>query len=134
MGQCGCGEFQGVARIAAPEGRWYGIDIPPPCRDCDTPAGVVIALLEEDWREFWEGLPIVELGDDLPEVGFSVLSTKQLHALLEKHTEGPDEFVEIMADDVVSDLREAVDATVKEWAEAWRESRATARPEREERE
>jgi hypothetical protein len=36
MCECGCGELRAMAKLRAPGGGWYAIEVYPGCRDCGT--------------------------------------------------------------------------------------------------
>lgn len=62
MCECGCTSFDPVAKIKAPKGKWYVIQIYQGCKYCDVEAGIILyemtaRELKEDWVE-----------NDLPEL------------------------------------------------------------------
>ena len=42
MGECGCGNFYGDFKFPGPKGTTYSLSLYRPCRDCNTPAGIII--------------------------------------------------------------------------------------------
>ena len=51
MGQCGCGDFSGDFKFKGPKGITYVLQVYPPCKECDNPAGMIIySMNEEDCR------------------------------------------------------------------------------------
>lgn len=51
MGACGCGDFRGDFRFPAPDGDIYVLDMYSGCRDCHTPAGIVVYRFTKDQTE-----------------------------------------------------------------------------------
>ena len=51
MGQCGCADFTDGYKLKGPDGIWYFICVYLPCRYCDTPGGVVIYRLKEEFAK-----------------------------------------------------------------------------------
>lgn len=74
MCQCGCSDFNGQWRIPGPDGKWYVIGLYHGCKDCSTPAGLSIDLMDEAELADWDAqdLPVIG-GPDHPNFGIGVL-------------------------------------------------------------
>lgn len=75
MCQCGCATFDPIAKLKAPNKKWYIIQIYSGCVDCNADAGVILYEmtnneLKEDWGiEDLPELSIPNIGLLIPVVG-----------------------------------------------------------------
>lgn len=83
MGQCGCGDFNGMWRLPAPGGKWYVIGPYGGCKDCAAPVGLMIDLMDASDLRHWEAGKLPLLGGD-PNFGIPIFdSTAFEHRLAE---------------------------------------------------
>ena len=61
MGQCGCGNYGGEFRLPGPGKDIYVIEFYGGCKDCDTPAGIVLYRMNEQEQAQWGALDLPEL-------------------------------------------------------------------------
>jgi len=112
MGQCGCGNFNGIARIKAPNKTWYVIQIYPGCRYCDTSAGVLLhQMTSKELKEDWdcEDLPVLEVspyGLNIPVLHYNEVA-KQTVESLQDWVDDVDDY----------SFRDAVHKISQEWIE-----------------
>ncbi len=120
MGQCGCGDFDGLVRFAGPDGTTYVLEVYPGCRDCDT--GVMVTIYKMDQQE-----AVSWRIEELPEWKFEgrpawenvrIVDHRRLQARLDAdHAEhaGEYEIDGFIHDFAAESLRNACGETVDEW-------------------
>jgi hypothetical protein len=59
--ECGCGEFSPSYQFAGPDGLTYTLSIYPGCKDCETPAGVVINRMTPEDVSEWDVASVPQL-------------------------------------------------------------------------
>lgn len=117
MGQCGCGDFDGLAWFDGPEGYVYVIEVFDGCLDCETGPGVVITRMSHEEAKGLN-LPRWNYSGDLSWNGIPVVDRAVLKARLDAFHEAHLEEYEIdgfIHDAVPEALRDACGETVDKW-------------------
>lgn len=118
MGECGCGDFVGDFKFPGPGKDIYVLDVYPGCRDCDTPAGIVIYRFTPKEAGEWgcervEKLDISSIGTGIPVLDPNILK-KKMRAFAEPVKEEYD--ADGLVQDAVDDcFIESSRATFDEW-------------------
>lgn len=60
MGECGCGELSPMAKLPAPDGGWFLIEVYPGCSDCGTDWSLAVSRAMEHDEYLVEDAPPVE--------------------------------------------------------------------------
>ena len=92
MCECGCGEFQAIAKLPA-KGGWYAIEVYPGCPDCNTSWGLgvtFIARRSEEAEYLLEGVPDVAF-DNRGMWGVPILDTAVMREQFAKEAENGDD-------------------------------------------
>lgn len=97
MCECGCGELNPIAKIAAGDGKWLMLEVYPGCRDCGTSWQLTIQEFAEDdeWdADLVERTPTAELSETYRQWGVPILDTQILRKHFAQERGDDDEFSE----------------------------------------
>jgi hypothetical protein len=61
MCQCGCSEFYRRFKLPGPDEFWWVIEISHGCRECSTPAGIIVSRLGAEHKDELEAIPELKL-------------------------------------------------------------------------
>lgn len=87
MGDCGCSAFNALFKIKGPGKTMYIIDIYPSCKECFTPAGVILYKMDKKAMKEWncENIPELEFPDEceiyIPVLYPEILKSKMLETV-----------------------------------------------------